>query len=1075
VIFFFLPISLWAQWTETFDGASLDSAWKGQHAVWQQKNGHLQSNGPAQSGTCLRLSRATELGDSFELQALSSLNMATSSNNYLSFILQGKNKYWRVKLGGTPDEVSLYEENTLLIDGADKTLASSSINPMGIRLRVSSGMAELAICLGNDTLNWLVQGTAILDSFSVDSLLIEACYSSSNAASFYLEDIRIGNILYDKTAPFVLRHYKVGQAWHLFFSEAMDTATGQALPFFGDSIAYFWANSRQLILPVFLGDTLLDLQDFKDQNGNALLEPNIRLKDPRLTFRSIHISELMADPNPTAGLPEQEWIELFNGSPDDIEMNSCQLQDATSNALFPDYSFQSGAYLLLAANCSLLTQYGPCLELAISSSLLNNSGDELLLIHRNGDTLENLHYSNSWYKDALKSDGGYSLEKRDPFNACVPDKVNFVASKDAQGGSPGRINSVDERIRDEIPPVLQLFELLGPKMARLIFTEALSNLGAVFFQSDSLKLERVDEAEYRLIFKNALPADARKIWHICLENQQDCAGNRSTDTCFEFRFAIPEIPHRAELIFTELFYLPSMHYSPFVEVYNRSEKALSLAGTSWGNESKMLIFGNQLLYPGESLVLCKKADTMQLTGLKKELFSTWPVFSSSGKVWLQNVEGERIDQAYFADSLFVGASGNTGAYSLVRIDSLHRCARKQDWQTGICLGGSPGIQNFQKGQGADALPELWQVYPISPSRLRLSYSSALGPELPDIELNASGNLLRWDISGMDFSNGEIEWSENLLPNTRYRLTQAAGQTCNGEEFPEQSFEFQLPSGAEGLRLNEILFDPIGNEPDYVELYNAGDKAIDLKGIFLGKQDEQGIIKEKGLIAPEGYLLLPGEYVLITEREHLLAKRYPGFSGRNSLFMKGLPSYPNTGAGVLLMDSTGVVLDSFFYTPSMHSSLLDETEGVSLERIDPNYVGDQISNWISASASTNFGTPGRVNSQYRSSTSKITKHWSLASASFSPDGDGFEDQAVIRYEGLEPGSSASISLHALSGAIITEWANNLPLGVNGQLLWEGIDGFGIPIANGPYLLLISWTSPSGKRQTQRLILVKAAKN
>ena len=57
-----------------------------------------------------------------------------------------------------------------------------------------------------------------------------------------------------------------------------------------------------------------------------------------------------------------------------------------------------------------------------------------------GQVIDYLVYSDSWYQDAIKDDGGWSLERKNPFNPCSSDK-NWIASIDPSGGTPGRKNS----------------------------------------------------------------------------------------------------------------------------------------------------------------------------------------------------------------------------------------------------------------------------------------------------------------------------------------------------------------------------------------------------------------------------------------------------------------------------------------------------------------------------------------------------------------------------------------------------------------------------------------------------------
>lgn len=1070
---FFLPFSLSAQWADYFNTTALDTAWKGQRGFWEQSQGSLQSNGPQISGTCISLIRAIELNDSFELLMRTRLHLATSSNNYLSVYLLGKQRTWQVKLGGTPDEVSLFEDGQLVIDGQDKTLSSSSFNQVGLRLRYYSDSVELAITLGSDTLNWILQGKASVSITELDSLRIEACYSSSNAHSFFIEGLRIGAIQQDTSQPRVLRHYRKSNYWHLFFSEPLDTATAILLSDNGKAISVQWIDGSSLRLAEHATGSTVYFSVLQDLSGNPITANSLTLYDPPLAFRSIQITELMADPNPPVQLPDQEWIELWNASDSFVELSEFSLKDATKQVQLMPYAFPPKSYLLLSDDCTLLQAYGPCMQLDMGASFLNNSGEELALIHRNGDTLEGLRYDDKWYTEG-RENGGYSLEKRDPQNPCIPDEENFSSCSNSIGGTPGRANSLDERIVDNIPPLVESLQVLGPNVIQLLFSEPLRHLGWVIFDGDSVSLEEKIPRHYLVELSAPLRHDAERKFTLKLGAQGDCAGNVLSDTSIEFRYALPEVPQRGDLIFTELMFLPSAHYAPFIEVYNRSTKALTFAGTRVGTENAERFFPAHLLFPGESAVLCAKKDTGAFSGIRKLVLSSLPSFSKSGNLWMRNIDGKLIDAMYYSDTFFMDGKANAGAFSLQRHDSLGQCPDVEYWQVGREAGGTPGAQNFSTQPMVKKAIALWHIYPLSPNKLRLTYSHALGEEPPEISINSSGFLMDWQVSGDDFRSWNLTWSIPFLPHTRYTLTQQSGIRC-GFMQEEWRAEFSVPGPADGLVINEILYDPIGDEPDYIELMNTGPEAIDLKGMQLASYDAAGTVKGQVEIAKDGYVLLPGHYALITASDHFLGRRFSHYSQANTLIVAQLPSFPNSGMGVQVFDSLGQVVDSFFYDPKMHSSLLDNTEGISLERIDPTLRGNQEGNWISAAAPSNFGTPGWENSQLRRPPMPGKEHWNLVSPSFSPDGDGFEDQAILRYEGIAPGSIAHIGVYALNGLLVAEWANNLPIGTAGQLWWEGNDYFGMPLSDGPYLVLIEWQNPAGKSMRERKILVKATRH
>jgi hypothetical protein len=52
------------------------------------------------------------------------------------------------------------------------------------------------------------------------------------------------------------------------------------------------------------------------------------------------ISEIMADPTPTKGLPEKEYIELYNRSDKVIDLNRFKLFYNTNNVTFPSFLLQ---------------------------------------------------------------------------------------------------------------------------------------------------------------------------------------------------------------------------------------------------------------------------------------------------------------------------------------------------------------------------------------------------------------------------------------------------------------------------------------------------------------------------------------------------------------------------------------------------------------------------------------------------------------------------------------------------------------------------------------------------------------
>lgn len=996
-----------AQWRSDFNTGDLEKDfWIGAEN-WTIDNGRLRSNGPALSGTCILLSREVLADSLFELRFWANPMLATSSNNFMEMILDegDDGDALVIKLGGTADEVSLFrrrnQTDSLLIDGEDRRIASSSNNPIAVRLRTGEGEITLDIGLQGDTLSWLNEGHCQYPFFQPKRLSIRACYSAANAQKFFLDAL-------------------------------------------------------------YLGPHEIDTIDY-----SQVYVPN---------FKEIIITELMPDPSPSRGLPELEYIELYNASNQLILLKDFVLTDLTSSHVFPQYIFPSQSYLILTStgNCTFFKDHGPCLELSISQSFLNNAGDVLTLMAPNGDTIEFLEYSDKWYGSIALAEGGYSLEKIDYLNPCVPNYLNYRASISGMGGTPGMDNSIQSVLIDSLPPQLLSFQVWEGRMLKLELNEKLEPpFGALILNQDTLPVLHESEQWYYVLFKEPLPDDARLNHTAALIGLTDCSGNTGKlDLTFRYAVPVQAAPH--QLVFTEVMFRPGNDYRPFIEIHNRSLKAINLQGVKLIAREREVPLSPQILFPGANLIICRTADTLAFSGLPYQASSSLLTLDNRfGEISLWNEEGQLLDYFHYSDTFFTIDQMNAQGHSLERTHTTFPCAYQTEWKPSNKRGGSPGRQIIESGEERRQL-RLLSVLPLGSQTLILRFSLPLNGEMPTLQISQSqGYPLSWKQSGKDFNTWELVWSEDFQPGKSYDLNLHEVWGCNGEMAYNQRLVFRLPGENHRLLINEILFDPFGDEPDYVELYNAGEDAVDLKSFQLGNMKQDGIIDQFINLSTEGYLLMPGGYVVITERTHQLARRYRAFREERVLIVSSLPSFPNSSGAVILLDSTGKVLDSFRYDSKMHNKHLNDPEGVSLERIDPEKLSHFSSNWTSASANENHGTPGRINSQHRQVFAEEKKNWQLYSASFSPDGDGFEDLAILSYQNIEPGSVATIKVHTLGGQTVYQWANNFPIGNSGTFQWEGLDDYGIELPSGPYLLIIQCQLANGQTSTERLVLVKAS--
>lgn len=120
------------------------------------------------------------------------------------------------------------------------------------------------------------------------------------------------------------------------------------------------------------------------------------------------ITEWMADPSPVQGLPNAEFVEIYNATNDSISLLNWQLGDASSvTNIRTNYYLAPHSYLILCsnANVALFSNFGSTLGVT-SFPNLNNNEDKIMLISPDGTIIHELNYSLKWYRDPFKIDGG---------------------------------------------------------------------------------------------------------------------------------------------------------------------------------------------------------------------------------------------------------------------------------------------------------------------------------------------------------------------------------------------------------------------------------------------------------------------------------------------------------------------------------------------------------------------------------------------------------------------------------------------------------------------------------------------
>jgi len=226
------------------------------------------------------------------------------------------------------------------------------------------------------------------------------------------------------------------------------------------------------------------------------------------------------------------------------------------------------------------------------------------------------------------------------------------------------------------------------------------------------------------------------------------------------------------------------------------------------------------------------------------------------------------------------------------------------------------------------------------------------------------------------------------------------------------------------------------------------------------------------------LIFPNDFVVLTESPADIQSRYT-VQDSTAIFAQDLPTFEDKEGNIQLYTNDGlttIFIDEFDYSTNFHTPLLNDKNGVSLERINPDAPTQGAGNWHSASSESGYATPTYQNSQFTELTANATNTtiFSLTNNRVSPDGDGFEDFLQINYKTDQSGYTATIHIYDANGQLINKIAQNELLATQGIFKWEGVSSDGQKAPIGIYVLWIEYFNLNGSVKQMKEAVVVAGK-
>lgn len=547
--------------------------------------------------------------------------------------------------------------------------------------------------------------------------------------------------------------------------------------------------------------------------------------------------------------------------------------------------------------------------------------------------------------------------------------------------------------------------------------------------------------------------------------------------------------NRYDVVIDEIMADPSpqvgLPNNEWIELKNTSASPVNLQGWHIGDATGQSgIMPNFTLQPDSFVIVCTTSAAALMSAFGTTIpVTSFPSLDNDGdEVFLKSDDGRIIHAVAYSSSWYQNELKMQGGWSLEMIDTKSPCAGMTNWQgSANAQGGTPGKKNSADAVNNDeAGPGLKYAYTTDSVTIIAVFDEPVDSLSGATSANYSidGGLSISAVSTLSpvFNTVQLKLNKPLSSNVIYTLTASNVTDCKNNALGNANkTRIGLPSEAlpTDIVINEILFNPKSNGYDYVEFYNRSDKTFDAAKLYAANRNSTATISSIRQIRPTPFYIFPDDYFVITEDVASLEMNYLVQNPDAVIVLSSLPSYPDDDGDVILLNGQGAVVDEVKYKDDWHFKLIDNAEGVSLERIDPAGPSQSAANWHSAASTAGYGTPTYKNSQYTQTTA-IDATFEVMPKVFSPDNDGHDDIATIQYKVAEPGYVANITIFDSQGRPIRYLVKNGTLGITGRWNWDGLDEKQTELPIGTYIVYTEIFNLQGKKQHFKNTVVLARK-
>jgi len=527
-----------------------------------------------------------------------------------------------------------------------------------------------------------------------------------------------------------------------------------------------------------------------------------------------------------------------------------------------------------------------------------------------------------------------------------------------------------------------------------------------------------------------------------------------------------------ELIISEIMADPTptkgLPEKEYIELYNRSDKVIDLNRFKLFYSTTNATFPSFLLQPKSYVIVTSRTNEADFKPYGNVVaLTSFSLLNTGTTLTIRNPQNKTIFSLSYSDKWY--EKGKDQGFSLEMIDTNFPCVEEGNWtSSSAVLQGTPAKENAVKASKPDLTPPSLSRFEISGgTNVKLIFSEKLD-SLSAVSINAYSfdkglKINAISVESPQNTNVNLTLGSALQENTLYTLTAKNIADCSGNVLLSALAILGnlKPADSGNVVLNEVLFNPRSGGEDFVEIYNRTDKLISLKNWALANVDATGKFANIRTIATTDFILQPKQFLVLCRTASAVQNQYYKAVKANFLQLTSMPSFPDDEGSVILLNETQKIFDRFDYTEKLHHPLVDDKEGVSLEKKDYNKTSAESTNWQSAASTDGFATPGYANSQILvDGQENIFK---IEPEVFIPDGDGQDETTKLVFQLDQSAFVATIQIFDSNGRLVRQLAQNQLLGNSATFEWDGKAANNEVVPVGYYIILAELFNTNGDKK------------